>query len=259
MSEALTASAKHVYLDIVGFTRDRSVEAQTEIIGVLNAVVEQSLGDLALDNETRILLPTGDGICIVLLNIDDPYDAHIQLALGILKRIAEHNTTTSDRMRQFEVRIGINSNIDNLVTDVNGNRNVAGAGINMAQRIMSQADGGQVLVGHSVFEVLQNREAYMDTFRSFTAKGKHSIQFPVHQYIGGDCPRLDTSVPTAFQQRKQAEPKLTELAAYMIGIAMQNRDIFVQYRGKETGHSSSLVWLWYAAKDEQGIFTVDRH
>lgn len=54
--------------------------------------------------------------------------------------------------------MGINTNADNLVTDINGARNLAGAGINIAQRVMDSADGNQILVSHSVYDTLRDRE-----------------------------------------------------------------------------------------------------
>jgi hypothetical protein len=89
MTEARTTPAKYIFLDVVGFTNQRSVEAQTDIVEVLNSVVRRSLKEQDVSNDKYILLPTGDGICIALLNIEDPYDVHIQLALRILRACYE--------------------------------------------------------------------------------------------------------------------------------------------------------------------------
>jgi class 3 adenylate cyclase len=156
ISETATISAKYIFLDIVGFTHNRSIEAQTDIIGVLNSIVLEAVSRYCIDAENRILLPTGDGICLVLLGIESPYDIHIQIALSLIEGIEKHNSTAIDEQRKFKIRVGINSNTDNLVTDVNGNQNIAGAGINLAQRVMSAADGNQILVGQPVFDTLRS-------------------------------------------------------------------------------------------------------
>jgi class 3 adenylate cyclase len=135
----------------------------------LNKVVEASVIEVSLPKDNLISIPTGDGICIVLINIESPYDAHLLTALNIVKGIDEHNSRTGSDMRKFHVRIGINSNTDNLITDINGNRNITGAGISMASRIMGMADGNQILVGESVFDTLRYREQYMASFRPFAA------------------------------------------------------------------------------------------
>src|SRR5687768_3731812 len=134
MPDASTIPAKYIFLDVVDFTRSRSVEAQSDIVHSLNQIVKSSVDDNSIPDENRIFLPTGDGICVALLNIEclqniEPaYDSHLRIALGILKRLEEHNASIEDAQRKFNVRIGINENIDNVVIDINGNRNVAGDG-----------------------------------------------------------------------------------------------------------------------------------
>ena len=81
MTEAKTTPAKHIFLDIVGYTRNRSVEAQTDIVGLLNSFVGKCLKQHQIPEDRRILLPTGDGLCIALLNLEDPYDIHIKLVV----------------------------------------------------------------------------------------------------------------------------------------------------------------------------------
>jgi hypothetical protein len=136
---------------------------------------------------------------VTLLNVGDPYDIQMQIALGILKRIREHNLHASDEQLAFEVRIGINANRDNVVVDINGNRNVAGAGINEASRIMNKADGGQILVGNPVFETLKSHNEYVSSFRPYSATVKHGLLLQVHQFVGNGRPFLNVSVPNAFQ------------------------------------------------------------
>jgi hypothetical protein len=80
---------KYIFLDVVGFTHQRSVEAQSEIVGTLNAIVDAA--SARVDRKDLIRLPTGDGMCICLLNVEDPYDIHMQVALGIVERIDKHN------------------------------------------------------------------------------------------------------------------------------------------------------------------------
>ncbi len=136
-SEATTIPAKYVFLDVVGFTHGRSVEAQSDIVHVLNDIVQASIDENEGAKDKLILLPTGDGMCIAMLNVESPYDIHLLIALDIVRKVHEHNELIKNEMRKFQVRIGLNANTDNLVTDINGNRNIAGAGISMASRVMN--------------------------------------------------------------------------------------------------------------------------
>jgi len=63
----------------------------------------------------------------------------------LLAKINDHNVNTADTMRRFDVRVGINSNVDNLIKDINNRENLAGAGINIARRVMDAADANQIM------------------------------------------------------------------------------------------------------------------
>lgn len=243
MFEATTVHAKYIFLDVVDFTRNRSVEAQADIVYALNKVVESSVTEVALPKENLIFIPTGDGICVVLLNIESPYDAHLLTALSIVKGIDEHNNKTGSDMRKFKVRIGINSNTDNLITDINGSQNIAGAGISMASRIMGMADGNQILVGEPVFDTLRYREQYMSSFRPFSATVKHSVQIPIYQFIeDGHC-GLDTNVPHAFQV-KRTEIVLEKKIAYYFAHAIRHKNLILERLGKFEA-PSGIILLWF--------------
>ena len=68
-------------------------------------------------------------------------------------------------MRKFDVRIGVNENVDNLIFDINDRANLTGAGINYARRIMDYADGGNILISQTVYERLSQREKYLEKFK----------------------------------------------------------------------------------------------
>src|SRR5215207_3694596 len=123
VAQANIVDAKYIFLDVVGFTRGRHVEAQASIVEKLNEIVRHVLDvSLKVPENDCILIPTGGGICIVLLGRDAPYDAHVQVAFGILARLDAHNENTADEMLRFEVRVGLNENRDNEITDINGHR-----------------------------------------------------------------------------------------------------------------------------------------
>ena len=84
---------KYVFLDVVGFTDNRSVETQSDIVRSLNAIVKASIQVNRIPEDNQILIPTGDGICVALLNLDclteveSPYDAHLRVALRSVSTI----------------------------------------------------------------------------------------------------------------------------------------------------------------------------
>jgi class 3 adenylate cyclase len=194
---------KYICLDIVGYTHERSVEEQLTILGALNEIVRDTLDENKLpltDDGPVVCLPTGDGMCIALINNSDP-EIHLRIALGILQGVARHNNEAEKAEKEklvFQVRIGINSHTDNLVTDINGRRNVAGVGINTAFRIMDLADGQQILVGQAVHDDQLGRR-YEKSFLAHSAVVRHGKELTVHQFrVAG----LDEHTPSKIQNYK---------------------------------------------------------
>jgi len=244
----VTAHAKYVFLDIVKYSYGRSVEAQADIINNLNRIVTDATASLGVRREDYIFLPTGDGICTAILDPGAPYDIHVEIAQRILERLADHNASATDAMRQFQVRIGLNENVDNLVTDINGQRNVAGAGINTAQRIMSAADGNQIMVGEAVYETLRHREKYMNCFRRFQDVVKHNVTLTVFQYIAS-FPHLNVEIPSRFRSEPSTAKKLSKNAAYYLAHAIKNRKAIIKKRNHAQSCYSTVVLLALLARD----------
>lgn len=238
---------KYVYLDVVKFTVGRSVEAQTDIISALNEIVKGAVAK-ELPNSSVIYVPIGDGICIALLADALHYDSHIRLALEILRRIYVYNQGAA-KMRQFQVRIGINQNDDNVTIDINENRNVVGAGVNYAQRIMSFADGNQILVSRSVYDSLTHREKYMRSFRPYKARVKHNVPLELFQYVGPGIAALNREVPSEFAVHEQ---RLSKVAAYYFAHCIKNRKFLLERRGSGQNNYALALLLWYLAVDSVG-------
>jgi class 3 adenylate cyclase len=249
MTEAITIPAKYVFLDVVGFSHNRSIEAQTEIVDAVNRIVIDSVGTHNIADDARIFLPTGDGICLALLNIEDPYDIHMRIALRITEGVEKHNAASTDDQRKFQVRIGINMNVDNLIIDVNGKRNLAGAGINLAQRVMSVADGNQIVVGQPVFDMLNQREKYMKAFRPYIAAAKHGLTLNVYQFVVDGFPGLNVTTPSQFRRESQSEENLSELSAYYLAHAMKHRAEIAKCVDHGKASYSMVVLLWMLAQD----------
>jgi hypothetical protein len=245
--EVRTIPAKYIFLDIVGYTRNRSVEAQSDIVKELNDIARNAVESQGFNSDKVIYIPTGDGMCIALLNVTDPFDAHMQIALSILSAVNKHNAQAPDKMRQFAVRIGINENVDNLIEDVNGRRNLAGAGISTAQRIMDKADGGQILVSQSVFDSLNPREKYMSKFKPFDGVTKQGQKLRVHQYVQENIEGLNTKSPSTFMT--PVERKLSKVAAYYFAHALKNREFL---RSNDRDQYARVVLLWFLAWDSVG-------
>lgn len=243
MSDVRTVDAKYVFLDIVSYSK-RHVEAQCDIITSLNKIVKEVIDFFELKEKVKCI-PTGDGMCIALLNISDPFDIHLQIALSILEKLREYNNLQDDVARKFEVRVGINGNTDNLVIDINGNENIAGAGINYSQRVMNFADGGNILIGEPIYNCLSQREKYVNSFREFRAKVKHGLEISVYQYINPQLSNISSDVPTAFEVKTKVEPKLNEEVAYFIALLVKNSESIKKVLRNESGRAYAVAIALY--------------
>ena len=255
--EELTESIKYVFLDIVDYTK-RSVEAQSDIVSILNDIIKKSVKDKGIDlndegkdeysfDEEVIFIPAGDGICIAIRN-HLTYDIHILIALDILLNIQRYNEDQEDTQRKFNVRMGVNENTDNIIEDINGRTNVAGSGVNIASRIMDNADGNQILISESVYNILYARENYMDSFRRYEATIKHEKKIPVYQYIKEGHEGLNINVPSNLSDKKKSY-KLSKEIAYYFAIAVTNEKLLIEKTGGDSASYTPIILLWLLAKD----------
>lgn len=246
-----TASIKYIFLDVVGFTKDRSVEAQSDIIISLNKIVRECIQSSEIPQDKLIVIPSGDGLCIALIDITHPFDIYMILAINILAAIDDFNKETEVENRRFLVRIGINENIDNLIVDFNGNKNTAGAGINMANRIMEKADGGQILISETTYDILKTREKYIGQFRGYQTRSKHGQIFNVYQYIKQDIKGLNTKPPSAFAKVQPVEQRLTKVVAYYLAHSLANHKFLLSELSVGIFRYSSVVLLYVLSFDSE--------
>lgn len=245
----VTMHARYVFLDIVGFTHKRSVEAQAALVNAINQIVKNALA--ASGVRKLIVLPTGDGMCVAIESPEE-MDIHIRVALKILSELESYNQNQVDVARQFKLRVGVNENDDNIVIDFNKRRNLAGAGINMAQRVMSAADENQIMVGQPVFEVLRHRESYMQAFRSYRSLAKHGIELPVHQLVLNSV-GLNVDIPSQFKPTARTNKPLTTLIAYYIALTVKSGNFIVGLVNSTGSSYVAKTLFWFLAQDTMGF------
>ncbi|MES2501937.1 MAG: adenylate/guanylate cyclase domain-containing protein [Pseudomonadota bacterium] len=139
-----TSICSIVFLDIIDYSK-KSVSEQIDIKNQFNRLINHSLKDV--EPEDRIILDTGDGAAIA--HMGSPEDA-LFISLSIRDEILKSNILSS---MPLYVRFGINLGPVRVVRDINGQPNIIGDGINVAQRIMSFAKPNQIVVSRSYYEV----------------------------------------------------------------------------------------------------------
>lgn len=162
-----------LFLDIAEYSQ-RSVAEQIRLKERFNKVLTAAIAGVPTDD--RIILDTGDGAAVSFLG--DPEDA-LFASLSLRDAVAGQEFTGGPPL---QVRVGINLGPVRLVKDINGQPNIIGDGINVAQRVMSFADPGQILVSRSYYDVMARlSEDYAQLFRYEGAKtDKHVREHEVY-------------------------------------------------------------------------------
>jgi class 3 adenylate cyclase len=139
-----TSICSVVFLDIADYSK-MSISEQSDIKEQFNALISEAIKDVAQND--RIILDTGDGAAIALLGA--PEEA-LFVSMTIRDNILKHNKRSA---QPLFVRTGINLGPVRVVSDINGQPNIIGDGINVAQRVMSFAEPNQILVSRTYYEV----------------------------------------------------------------------------------------------------------
>jgi hypothetical protein len=214
-----------LFLDIVDYSL-RSVAEQIALKERFNAVLSEAIAGVATDD--RIILDTGDGAAVSFLG--DPEDT---LFAGMSLRDAVANQDVSSPPR-LQIRVGVNLGPVRLVKDINGQPNIIGDGINVAQRVMSFAEPGQILVSRSYYDVMARlSEDYGKLFHYEGAKtDKHVREHEVYA-ISSSPSNLRRTVPLPAPKQtlrlpSLRLPKLPKLSLRSLpGARVVNSKLFV--------------------------------
>jgi hypothetical protein len=150
-----------LFMDIVSYSV-LPTDKQLQVIQQLQKLVRMAIPDFGQDLATGqvIILPTGDGMAIAFFG--DPI-APLRCARQICLPLKANGAG-------FAVRMGIHSGPIYRHADINANANVAGSGINLAQRVMDCADGGHILVSKNVADILMQLSEWRETVHELGVK-----------------------------------------------------------------------------------------
>src|SRR5213596_2392301 len=146
IKQEIALEIAHVlFIDIVAYSK-MSIDDQHAAIEKLNQIVQSTDEFRKAESENRLLkIPIGDGMALIFYHSpEDP----VECALEISRALKEQH-------RELRLRMGVNSGPVSGVVDVNGRANVAGAGINVAQRVMDCGDASHILLSKRVAEDLE--------------------------------------------------------------------------------------------------------
>jgi len=169
-------TAHVLFMDIVGYSKLLIDEQTRQLKQLQEIVLATSETKRAHAAGALIRLPTGDGMALVFFQ--DP-EAPLRCAIEISKAL------TADPV--LELRMGIHSGLVHRMADINTNMNVAGGGINVAQRVMDCGDRGHILLSKSVADDLGQLARWSDFIKDLgEVEVKHGLRLHLFNFHGDD-------------------------------------------------------------------------
>ena len=198
-----------LFIDIVGYSK-LSMNHQHATVEELNRIVRASEQFQRAEAANRLIrIPTGDGMVLVFYTSPE---APAQCAVEISGALKEHP--------RLQLRMGIHSGPVSGVVDVNERANLAGAGINMAKRVMDCGDAGHILLSKHVAEDLEEYEHWRPLLHDLgTCELKHGVQLGVVNLWSDDVG--NRQLPQKFQalRKQRVRVRWAEVAAALLLLA----------------------------------------
>src|SRR5438876_9970908 len=191
-----------LFIDIVGYSK-LLINEQRESLEELNQVVRGTQAFRAAAAARKLTrLPTGDGMALVFSTTPE---APVECALEISKALKSRP--------ELPVRMGVHSGPISGITDVNDRSNIAGGGINMAQRVMDCGDAGHILLSKRVAEDLAQYRHWQPYLHDVgDCQVKHDVTVSVVNLYTDEAGNAALPEKFASAQRQQAAPILPALA-----------------------------------------------
>jgi TolB-like protein/cytochrome c-type biogenesis protein CcmH/NrfG len=184
-----------LFIDIVGYSKLLS-DKQRELFELLNELIRNTAQFRAADAAHKLVrLPTGDGMVLAFFT---SVDAPVRCAQEIGGKLREYP--------QLPLRMGINSGPVDEVRDLDDRRNVTGAGINLAQRVMDCADAGHILLSKRVVDDLAQYSEWQPCLLDLgEVEVKHGVRVALTNFFGDGFgnPKPPVKIVRARQARRR--------------------------------------------------------
>src|SRR5947208_8312911 len=180
-----------LFIDIVGYSK-LLINQQSEQMQTLREIVRGTDQFRTAEAEGKLLrLPTGDGGALVFRTSPE---APVRCAVEISKELKRHP--------ELRVRMGIHSGAVNEITDLNEQANIAGSGINIAQRVMDCGDAGHILLSKHVADDLEQYPRWRPQLHDLgECEVKHGMRIGLVNLYTGEV--ANAQLPKKFQALKK--------------------------------------------------------
>src|ERR1700752_1223630 len=196
-----------LFMDIVAYSTLRMEEQQSVLSRFQEAVRNPTEFPRARAEDHLIRLPTGDGMALVFFG--DP-EAPARCALEVSRNLREHP--------EVKLRMGIHSGPVYRVADINANRNVAGGGINIAQRVMDCGDPGHILVSKATADVLIEVKRWGPLLHDLgKVRVKHGVMLHLHNLCRDGVG--NSAVPAKIRDARKLKVRTISAGVVLLALA----------------------------------------
>jgi TolB-like protein/class 3 adenylate cyclase/Flp pilus assembly protein TadD len=213
-----------LFIDIVGYSK-LSINEQRAAVDHLTQIVRATEQFQKADASVRLIkIATGDGMALVFYTSPE---APVRCAVELSRALKDHP--------QLRLRMGIHSGPVSGVVDVTGRTNLAGAGLNVAQRVMKCGDAGHILLSKHVAEDLEEYEEWRPRLHDLGAcEVKHGTEVFIVNLYGNDAG--NPALPVAFELIKQrrARRRSMAIAAALITVGVISAGVIWFSRARTT-------------------------
>src|SRR6478672_6690840 len=221
-----------LFIDIVGYSK-LLINEQSDQIQKLKEIVRGTEQVRIAEAEGKLLrLPTGDGGAMVFRTSPE---GPVLCAIEIAKVLKNHP--------ELRVRMGIHSGPVNEITDLNEQANIAGAGINTAQRVMDCGDAGHILLSQRVAGDLEHYPRWKPYLHELgECEVKHGHRVSLVNFHDGEIG--NRKIPQKFGQAKNAKKrKISKIAALItfVGLLIAGGLFFGMHQRKPLTDKDTIV------------------
>ena len=199
-----------LFMDIVGFSKSL-INEQSEMLRQLNQIVRATTQVRAAEAAGKLIrLPTGDGMALAFFTTPD---APLRCAVEIAEVLKDYPS--------LPVRMGINSGPVDEIVDVNERSNLAGTGINIAQRVMDCGDTGHILLSKRSADDLAQYGRWRPHLHELgPCEIKHGVRIDIVNFYNGEAG--NPALPEKFKREKKIGtiPKPKSLASALVAAAL---------------------------------------
>jgi TolB-like protein/class 3 adenylate cyclase/Tfp pilus assembly protein PilF len=242
-----------LFIDIVGYSK-LSINEQHAAVEELNRIVRASEQFQRAEAANRLIrIPTGDGMVLVFYTSPE---APAQCAVEISGALKEHP--------RLQVRMGIHSGSVSGIVDVNERANLAGAGINMAKRVMDCGDAGQILLSHHVAEDLAEYERWRPFLHDIgTFEVKHGVRVNVTNLYSDEVgnPQLPSKLRALRRHRTQVRWAEVAIGLVILGGIIGAGFFFLRRPGQSpsaiVGKSIAVLPFENLSEEKANAFFAD--